>query len=740
MAQSQDTKDIIEYARGERAKRDRWTREDRIEDRIKRCARALGRGERQYYRYVASKLHAEVLPDLKAVCAKPLLDYDADLAGHGGWHYRALRELLDTPRQYITHFNQPQPDRDHSLLVTASGYVDEESRARETIEHALESVVAIAEHEDIVMSEYAGVVTATGFGHTQVGEYLKDEEMDLGNPVRIISEASGAVKTLFTGGTGQGKSAALETEAESYYLQNFREGKDIKLIDIIGTGDGENWLYDIPQEDKSLRQVRKEMGLPETYEDMDHEPEIEVLVPLTPGLTEEELPYNTETDEFVVRPFTVPAAEIRKPLLVSMITAKLTPQQESIVRDAYDEIDRANDDWALKDLANEIDSRDELDGSKKKPVVRTLRQLQDQGFIRTKECDYTLDWRELFTSTDKITVFSQAFVDETIAQLIGIGYVVHTIAEKREDMRRIPKCALLMRELWTIAPHNQRQEFDQRAAQLQEAAGHMLAKLFRVNRRRGVHILADTQQPSDLLKSVREMFNRYVIFATNRDTVQDIFDWVAAENYRSFYSTLNQKPGHASVVGMVEPAVEERHIDYVGPIRYSAPSHHHFDEDRDYTGWDTRAKHLENEVLRRPADVDTLYWPDEVPTRLMIDIGREDGEGTPDPVTEPVKAFANECLRYDAGNAVKRESVYVAFNAWAVAQDERDDQTWDFEDSGVLSRFGSRIKDAFEGDLGQTTRGGDSAWKNLTLTRKGQEFYEDAMAGYADAAEPIRGD
>jgi len=737
---TQETKNIIEYSRGEQAKRERWTREDRIEDRIKRCSRALEHGRRDHYRYVAAKLHEEVVPDLRAVCSKPLLEYDDDLAGREGWHYLALQRYLRAPSTFTQQFEGTPQARSNSLSVLGDGYISETQQAQDTIAHALASVVAIAEHEDIVMDEYAGVVEATGFGHTQVGEYLKDEEMDLGNPVRIISEASGAVKTLFTGGTGQGKSAALETEAESYYLQNFKEGKDIKLIDIIGTGDGENWLYDIPQSDKSLQQVRKDMGLAETYEEMDHDPEIEVLVPLTPGLTEEELPYDTESEEFVVRPFTVPAAEIRKPLLVSMITAKLTPQQESIVRDAYDEVDRSQDDWALKDLANEIDSRDELDASKKKPVVRTLRQLQDQGFIRTKECDYTLNWREIFTSTEKITVFSQAFVDETIAQLIGIGYVVHTIAEKREDMRRIPKCALLMRELWTIAPHNQRQEFDQRAAQLQEAAGHMLAKLFRVNRRRGVHILADTQQPSDLLKSVREMFNRYVVFATNRDTVQDIFDWVAAENYRSFYSTLNQKPGHASVVGMVEPAVEERHISYVGPVRYSAPAHHHFDEDRDFTGWDTRAKHLEDEVLRRPADVDHVYWPDEVPTRLMIDIGREDKSDTPDPVTEPVPAFANECLRYDSGSAVRRDFVYAAFNAWALNQPEREDQTWDFEDNGVKTRFGSRLKKAFDGDLGRTKRDGESAWKNLSLTRKGQEFYEDAMGGYADASEPILGD
>ncbi len=737
---SSDSQNLIEYSRGEQAKRERWTRTDRIEDRLKRCSRALERGSRDHYRYIAVKLRDDILPDLRVVCPRPLLDYDDAVAGQDTWHYVALRRFLQSADGIVRDLSGPPDASVTQLALVSGGCLDQSTSTMQTVRHALESVLTIAEYEDIIMAEYDGVVDATGYGHTMIGQYLKDEEMDLGNPVRVISEASGAVKTLFTGGTGQGKSAALETEAESYYLQNFRDGKDIKLIDIIGTGDGENWLYDVPQEDQSLRTVREQMGLPETYEDMDHDPDVEILVPLTPGLTDEELPYDTESDSFTVRPFTVPAAEIRKPLLVSMITAKLTPQQESIVRDAYDEVDRAHDDWALKDLANEIDSRDELDASKKKPVVRTLRQLQDQGFIRTKESDYTLDWREVFTSTETVTVFSQAFVDEKIAQLIGIGYVVHTIADKREDMRRIPKCALLMREMWTIAPHNQRQEFDQRAAQLQEAAGHMLARLFRVNRRRGVHILADTQQPSDLLKSVREMFNRYVVFQTNRDTVQDIFDWVAAENYQSFYSTLNPKPGHASIVGMVEPAVEERHISYVGPVQYSAPSHHHFDEDRDYTGWDTRAKHLDNEVLRRPEDVDHVYWPDDIPTRLMIDVDADDGDSAPDPVTEPVPAFANECLQHDPGSAVRRDFVYEAFNAWALDQPERDKQTWDFGDNGVKSRFGERVNKAIDGDLGRTKRDGKSAWNNLSLTRKGKEYYEDTMGDLSDSSEPIRGD
>jgi hypothetical protein len=563
--------------------------------------------------------------------------------------------------------------------------------------------------------------------------------MDIGDPVGLVTEESGALKSLFTGGTGQGKSAALEAEAEDYYLRNAIDGEeDVKLLDLVGLRDGENWFYDIPQQDGPLRDAREDLGLPPGFDETDvMERDLEILVPLTPGLNEQQLPYDTEAEGFRVRPFTVPASAIRKPLLVSMIVTKLTPQQEAIVRTAYDDVSRANDDWTLKDLAGSIKRRDELGPDKKKPIIGTLRQLQGHGFIRTHEDEYTIDWKEIFESTETVTVFSQAFMEDTIAQLIAFGYLAHTVVKKRERLHDVPPCALLMRELWKVAPHNRRQEFDNRAAALQEAIGHMLAALFRENRHSGVHVLADTQQPSDLLKPVREMFNRYVVFQTNEKITKDIFEWTANNKWRAFYNTLTPKKGEASVVGMTEPAVEERHIEFVGPVKYAPASHHHRIAGLDTTGWTARAKYVDEEELRRPADVPHITWDDQVPPTLIIDGQEEDADGTPDVDTEPVAAFVHDCIRYDPESALKKQKISTTFNEYV---QEKGRTPWDLDERGVQTRFGKRLKDAIEGETSRTTRDGEPATANIDLNSAGEALLEDAMEGLESSAEPITGD
>lgn len=742
-----DRRTAVQHAQEDQRQRDRRELRDHIKTTIERCSRAWARGGRQREAWVATTLRDELLPALDRYADRSWMDYDDLLRGHDYWDGVAFTDFIEHADALV-----------RALTVAADGPSGHRARgldvgrpkARLTTKKALEAVNAIAEEENIVQRDFAGRVDAVGLtGTIKLGEQLRDETMDaFGDPVRVITEESGAVKTLFTGGTGQGKSLSLEREAEDLYLQNFREGRDIKVIDIVGTGDGENWFYDVPQNDQELQTARDEMGLPATFESTDYtDRRVRILHPLTPGLSRENLPYDEARGEFIVEPFAVPASQIRKPLLISMLTAKLTPQQEAIVRDAYDEVNRGGRDWALRDLADEVRSRDELPPDKKKPVVRTLRQLQNQGFIRTQEDAHTIDWQEVFTSTEEVTIFSQAFVDsdqgsgDVIAKLLSIGYVVDSLVKKRESMRRVPKCALLMRELWTVAPHNRRQKFDQRAAQLQEAIGHMLSELFRVNRRRGVHILADTQQPSDLLKPVREMFNRYVIFRTNRDTVKDIFDWTANDQWRSFYHTLTPRPGTASIVGMVEPALDEdnRNIEFVGPVEYAPPGHHHFDEDHDFAGWYSRVEYLDDEELRRPADVDGVDWPDEVPTKLEITFDAVAEDSAPDPVTNPVGAFADECLTYQRDTGTPKERVKVAFNEWVVDARGDDEEGWEFGDRAVDIRFGKQLKQCLDEDdaTERTTINGQSAFKHLALTSRGEQYYEAAMEGLEDASEPI---
>lgn len=738
MSTQPDTRSFVEYNQSQQRRDDYWERNQTVKETIQKCARALERGKRKHFYYVATKLDDVLIPLLLTSQDKRAKDYSEVLSDAEGWHFRSLRRFVKEGEQYRRAVSgDPEAAGARSIELRGGGYDGGEEAARSCIAKAFQSVAAIAENEEIIREELTTRVDAVGFA-TKLGEHLQDAEMDIGDPVRVVTEQSGSLKTLFTGGTGQGKSACLEAEAEDYYLRQFNGGKPVKVLDISGFRDGENFFYDIDQQDDDLVTVREEMDMPATFSDDDvaDERKIEILVPLTPGLSEENIPFDTEHEDFIFTPFTVPAAEIRKPLLINMITTRLTPEQENIVRDAYDEVDHRQSDWSLNDLAEEIRTRDELNANKKKPAIRTLRQLQNEGFVRTKADEHTIDWREIFEDTETVTVVSKAFMGDMISKLIAFGYVLESVVHARESMHDVPQVAVVMRELWKVAPHNQRQEFDSRAAALQEAIGQMFTQMFRENRHSGIHVLADTQYPSDLLKSVRETFNRYVVFDVNRDTAKDIFEWTTNDHWKSFYGTLSPRKGEASVVGQVEPAVEQREIEFIGPIKYAPASHHHRIAEVDTTGWHARCKYLESEELRRPVNVDGISWDDEVPAKLMIDAGYdEDDDGMPDPHEQPVAAFAARCVRHEPGSAVKKTKVKTAFNEFA---HDHDRGGWDFDDKGVQSQFGQRLSSAIDGEYGNTKRDGEVAYGNLELTAVGKEYVDRAMEGLEDAASPIR--
>lgn len=729
MSKAKDTPSLVDHTQKRKRREDHWAIRQDVEETIEQCARALELGQRRHWYFAGRKLKDVLIPSLLTSQGRSPRWYASRLSGDPKWCFDAIESFVEAPDAFIAAVQPRDGSQKEVFRGQTRGSGVREDAARMVIDGAFHSCVAIAENQEMIRREMASEVDAVGFA-TKLGEHLRDPRMDLGDPVRLVTEQSGSLKTLFTGGTGQGKSVALEREGEDFFC---RTDEPTKLIDPLGFRDGENWFYDVPQEDPDLQRVREEQGLPASFiEGDDSERSCEILIPLTPGISDQALPFDAEREEFTVRPFTIPASDISKPLLVSMLATRLTPQQEAAIRDAYDEVDFRRDDWTLADLAEEIRSRDELKDSKKKPAIRTLRQLQNQGFVRDQDDEHTVDWRELFEDTATITVFSQAFMDDEIARLICFGYLIERIADTRDRMHDLPQCAVLMRELWKVCPHNQRQSFDARAAALQEAIGHLLTKLFRENRHSGVSILGDTQQPSDLLKAVRELFNRYVVFDTNRDTAEDIFEWTSNDRWRSFYDTLTPTKGEASVVGQVEPAINESEIEFVGPIRYVPASHHHRRAKADQTGWHARCKLLEREELREPS-----HWDDEVPRHLRIDVGYdEEDSGRADPREQPVEAFADRCLRYDSSSALTKTDVYQAFNEFAA---ENEHGRWDFDDHTTKTKFGSRLTGEFDGKTANTRRDGASAWNNLAFTAAGRERLEEVMAGHEDAAAPITG-
>lgn len=736
----------LEHSQREQERQRFYTSQERINHLLDGCARLLADGTPEDYETVAAACVSELAPLLADYSGRSPTRYGSEVADGSTYDEDALTQLLQSDPEWLD-------------------YTDESICA--TVEQAFKSLGAVARAEEIISDELRNRVDVEGWT-LKIGEHLQDWEMDLDAPVGGIATETEALKTLHCGGTGAGKSTALETEAEDFYQQTHAEGRDIKLIDLVDLDKGENWFCDIPQQQPALRRIREEEmeRAPDFAVSDEHgTPEIDIRLPLTEDLVDEELPYDTDAEEFVVEPFVIPASKIPKRILIPCILARVSEDQERTIRKAYDDVDRTTEDWSLADLADDIRERDELSAKHKADAVGVLRSLQDLGFIRTADHPKTLEWRDIFQDTEAITIFSQAKLDTELGKFVLIAYLVDEILDQRKDLFGLPDAVLLMRELWEVTPQRGRLSPDERAAAAQEALANRMGKVMRKLRHFDLHLIADTQEPGDLHKQVRELFNRYVVFNGNRDTLDDIFSWTSNDRKRSFWSTLNMKKGQAGIIGKVQPAVEQRDIEFISPVAYAPPSHHHYDKARDTNGWRTRTKYLtppeecpecesdelerqdtdvdvacldcgetfhdasmgRSEELRRPSD-ECVTWYAALSDEL--DVEEETKPDGPDPQMRPVAAFASECLEVVEESEYEFTSeVRQAFNDY-LESNGRD--PWDFTKQSKMVQFGDRLKDYYPDDAYErknrtrTTGNRETALCGLSFTDAG---YQHAKAG-----------
>jgi hypothetical protein len=729
MATDKGQQTHVEYAQQQQQQRLEWERSDTVEGTINQCARALDRGRRKHIRYVGTQLRDTLIPVLLDDKEKRPEEFDDELGDHRYWHYSELRSFMDSPEVVLAALEPNESAPEGAALTAESLDVGPtEHEAAETVKKAFLSCVAVAEQEEFVKDELTNRVDATGWT-LKLGEHLQDAEMDLGDEVQIVSDQADYLKSLHCGPTGLGKSTGLEREGEDCQQLSFQEGRDCKVIDMVGFRQGESWLPDVPQQQSTLRNILEDLGLPPDFTETDDlgQPAVEILVPLTQEVPNKPFPFRIDDQEFVVRPFTVPASRLRKPLLVSLIMSRLSEGEEQTIREAYDDVDARENDWSLADLADEIRHRDELSDKHRSKAIGVLRSLQNEGFIRTEADDRTLDWQDLFHDTTTRTVFSQARCSE-LAGLITFAYQADTIFQKRKKMRKPPDCALLFRELWEVVPHKRRRSFDSRQAAVQEAIGQIMMRLMRQNRHIRCHLIADTQEPNDLLKSIREMFNRYVVYGANRDTIKDIFSWTQNDKWKQFWATMTPKAGEAGIVGQVDPAIENRHIEFISPVQMAPPAHHHFDVETDGTGWHARVAYsrdldcLAEEELRRPAEIGGEEWDTTMPDELEIEPYAKSVDEGPNPEIQPLQAFVSECIRNAPGATTPKKHVYNAFNEYAT---EHGHDPWDFSERSVTTRFGKKFSSAVEWETKSTqTSNGDVAYQNLALSPKGEELIE----------------
>lgn len=609
-------RDLIAHERDQQQRQQRHSAEGRAKRALKAATRAIERGGDDDYAN-AVELLQRAADALAQLADRPLRTYGRALGDDDRWDATALARCLDTAGALYAYFDGGTSGTPPTASYQANGYDSPTQAACATVEQAHASLTAIAEYGDIVKPDYAKQVDVVGFT-TKLGHLWKNPSMDFGDPVEGISTATGSLKHLFTGGTGHGKTGGAGRQFEDYD-RSLRNGQPMKNLDPIGLS-AENVLYDVPQQDPKLRRARKEHGRPPDFTDLEYTPEAEYLVPLTPGLEDFPLPHKTGSGEAVPEPFTIPASSISRGLLSAVVSADLTDAEQKVIRDAYSTVNRHNDDWCLDDLAAEIKSRGELSDKQKRSAVRTIRSLQNEGFIRTKECEYAIVWDDVFTSTDRITVFNQTPCDSELAQYFIVAYLLDSIWLLRKRAHDHPHLAQWFRELWEVCGHQvQRRTRDEAVTALMKWIINRVAAMLRQPRDINTDIIADSQDPTDLERSIRERFNRYIIFAgLSEDTVEKMFKW-AGEKRRGYnqgasklQNSLNGVPGEAGIVGKVGPAIGDSDKWGVSPVQMVPPSWHQHDKDEGPSGWQKRVELLDGEELR------TVGWDWSLPSDLQV--------------------------------------------------------------------------------------------------------------------------
>lgn len=630
--------------------------------------------------------------------------YHTELAEKDGytWDWMAVEMFRKNHDEYLEELSNPSKGSISDQLGTE---LAPSTEAREYTKRCFRSLESIAEYDDIVRDDMRNRADAIGFDH-KIGVHRQSYEMDLSDKVRVVSDETGNPKSLFLGGTGQGKSAGKYTEVVDRYNSGY------KILDLIDTDKFENIMYDVPQSDEKLRNIRERMDLAPDYRISDDlkNPELELYHPISKGVDDAKITVD-EDGESIVNWFSIPASEISKTVFGSMMAEMLTDQQKSDIMSAYDAVDNENDDWTLADLAEEIRGRD-IEDSVKSRIIQKIEQLQNAGFIRDKECPHSIDLDSIMNDTDVITSFSQAYIRDEASRLFVVAWLIDKVYTQRRWGPDYPKAAVVLSELHEIVPHNRKTSADALAEALQKGPiRSRLGKLQLKGRHYDTELLADTQKSNHLNRNIKEEFNRYVVYNLGKSKLKNLFDYcegVDMDSYDGCSNTLTLESGVAAVVGVSEPVVQNREIDYISPVKYAPPAHHHIDTDVHNDGWDARADLTEEEITT--PDIDP-----ELPSEYEINPSKTDPDSY-NPQKNPMGAFVERCLveTEDPDDTVLTKDVRDLYNEFA--EKHGISQTYKEGDAG---KFGSNIKKYI--DVEHTERSEGYVYLGLKISTHAKE-------------------
>lgn len=566
------------------------------------------------------------------------------------WSYRAVQCWV----------RASDPGRDPAAVaVRACRYSKRFEKPPVLLQRFFLSLESASVAESHVTGEFEDTQPVSGFG-SQLGERYVRPESSAGGSLTLRDQSDELKSVLCAGGKGSGKSTAVESLA----LDSYAAGH--KVVDLVDFFKAENVTYDIPQQDngEGLLAARREMGLRTGYDDtelgfswlLDDEdpdddlvssPNLEVLVPMTPGLADTDIPTIPNVGDTTVRPFTIPASDLTYRQLV-MLLHHTTTARENYLRSAHQHLRDTGMDWNLADVAEAVRTESNAGDKISDRIETSLRTAQSKGFIRDTDCPYSLEWGEIMADPNTITAFSVHTVKEQSDRLVVLSYLLDSLYEARRQLllndllHEFPPLTAVMREMHEVAPRSKSEQESE--STIESYMIDTLERLFALTRHADMEVLADTQKfHRQLSPNVSGLFDHILAFEGFVPDVKQIF--------RTRVDTTDpvERVAQFSDPGRCAFISEE---GYKMPIQLAPPRCHHLEAGGDGRGLGFRARVDDTPERKLPAP-----WNCDVPDRLRFTQGPK----------SPLEVFFEKFIR-KTGNesdyAVK-EYITESYNQWA---------------------------------------------------------------------------
>lgn len=616
-----------EYVQHQRSKERKQYRQELLEEAIDVAYRALADGD---YPMAAEIALEELIPELGLEQRNFYVETQAYRSAHGPWNGAAVLALLQRPAEYCS---LGSTSRDDGFEPTAKN-----SHNAQTVEQAIDSLVTALAVEGDVDGNITVEVPAYEYEH-QVGMRYYRATSSASDALEMANDDDWEA-TLLTGGQGSAKTASRFTITED------RIAREHKVVDLVDMFKCENGMYDVECRHSKLNDIRARAGVDVGFEEYDP-PEIEILLPLTHELSDSQVPYDTDAEEFVAKPFVIPASDLTYRQLV-MLLPHTTKTQENYLRSAHQMLTQSGRDWTLRDVAEAVCRHTNAGEAVADRIERACETAQDKSFIRDEASDYCLDWNEIMADGGTVSAFSTYMIREKSDKLAITSWLLDSLYQARLDLLRThsledyPPLTTGIGEAHKVAP---RQKAEQDAEATIE--GDMIdtfSELIALMRHVNMEIIADTQKfKQQLSPSVSGLFHRVFAFSGQKPDIKQVFrtrvdDTGPAETVATF------ETAKCALVGS---------DGYSMPIKMLPPRMHHLDAKRDPDGLGARAKYLDHEELR------DVPWSADIPPRLRFN-DMERG-----PVAEFVYHHVEKTGSKD--DFIPKQEFTDLFNDWATA-------------------------------------------------------------------------